>query len=123
MDISNCITFAEASNAFTGQWIYAGAAIVGLFVAVGSYFATRREVDDLKQEVRDMREEIKKDREASILSGDRRSSVLHNRINPLVENTAAIKAGQEAQTEALKDFCGVMKEFAEALKHINGARS
>lgn len=115
--------FAEASNAFTGQWVFAASAIIGLFIAVGSYFATRREVEALAQRIEKsegtltaIRAEMKKDKEDLIYSGDRRSTILHHRINPLVENTAALKASQEAFVTSFDNFTGVMKELVETLR-------
>jgi hypothetical protein len=89
---------------------------VGGMLAVASYFATRREVDDIKVrlvKVEDVttviRDEMRKQKDELVYSADRRASVLHNRINPIVENLAALKGSNEA-------FVGVFSNFTEVMR-------
>jgi len=89
---------------------------VGGMLAVASYFATRREVDDIKErlvKVEDtttaIREEMRKQKDEIMYSADRRSSVLHNRINPIVENLAALKASSEAFVITFKGFTEMLR--------------
>lgn len=101
------------------QWfmiILSAVSGVGGMLAVASYFATRREVDDIKVRlvrVEDVtaaiREEMRMQKDDLMHSADRRSSVLHNRINPIVENLAALKGSNEA-------FVGVFANFTEVMR-------
>jgi hypothetical protein len=93
---------------------------VGGMLAVASYFATRREVDDIKVrlvKVEDtttaIRDEMRKQKDDLMYSADRRASVLHNRINPIVENLAALKASNEAFVKVFDNFTVVMKVWCE----------
>lgn len=121
--------FAEASNAFAGEWLYAATAVIGLLIAVGGYFATHREVDKLDSRIERaeaalaaIRAELKQDKEELIAVGERRSYVLHSRINPLIENTAALKASQEAFVTSFDNFTNVMKELVETLREDRAHR-
>lgn len=118
---------AEASNEFTGQFIYAGAAIIGLLVGIGSYFATRREVESIEKRVSGVEGKIEEHyqknqehasaRSATIFAAiEKQRDQLSARIDPLIENTAALKAGQEAQTHALTRFTDVMVELVREKK-------
>jgi hypothetical protein len=114
--------FAEASNvsaAFMGQWVVAAFSFVGGMggiLAAASYFATRREVERIEQRVTRLedvtgaiRAEIRQQKDELMLSADRRSSILHNRINPVVENLAALKASNEAFVTAFENHTRVME--------------
>jgi len=107
---------AEASNAFTGEWIYAAAAIIGLIIAVGSYFATRREVDELKKQFSETNKELRAllDRlDASETRLDRsnesRISGLHNRLNPLEVKVAHSDGQMEAFAESFEKFTRIIE--------------
>jgi hypothetical protein len=113
--------FADASNSEIGLWIViafffinGAASIVGIF----QLFATRREVDKLDDRIGELEKNAPKDKEDLIAAGERRSFVIHNRINPLVENTAAIKAGQEAFTKSFDNFTEVMRANSETQKEL-----
>ena len=91
---------------------------IGGMLAVASYFATRREVDDIKVrliKVEDVtaaiRKEMQEQKDAIVYSADRRSSVLHNRINPIVENLAALKASNEAFVITFRAFTDVLRSW------------
>jgi hypothetical protein len=112
-----------ASTELVGELVFAAAAVIGLLIAVGSYFATNREVDKLAVRVtaneatsEAIRAELKQDKEDLIHAGERRSYTIHSRINPLVENTAAIKASNEAFVRSFDNFTEVMRTFAESSK-------
>jgi len=104
---------------FLAQWLVVGFAFIsgiGGLLASASYFATRREVDDIKVrlvKVEDVtatiRDEMRKQKDELVYSADRRASVLHNRINPIVENLAALKGSNEA-------FVGVFSNFTEVMR-------
>ena len=124
--ITNLAILAEAGGTTTGTvvlWflgIISAVSGVGGMLAVASYFATRREVDDIKvrlAKVEDtasaIREEMRKQKDEIIYSADRRSSVLHNRINPVVENLAALKASSEAFVTTFKGFTTVMSAWCQ----------
>lgn len=113
--------FADATNSEIGLWIVIGfffvngaASVIGIF----QLFATRREVDKLDGRISDLETRAPKDKEDLIAAGERRSFVIHNRINPLVENTAAIKAGQEAFTKSFDNFTEVMRANCDAQRQI-----
>jgi tetrahydromethanopterin S-methyltransferase subunit B len=107
------------SNAAVGTWVIilfmvanGAVGIVGIF----SLFATRREVDKIDGRVDKLetangtvREEMRKMKDELTYSADRRSSVLHSRINPVVENLAALKASSEAFVTCFDNFTEVMK--------------
>lgn len=118
--------FAEvgaATNAAFGQWmiivfavINGAVGIVGIF----SLFATRREMDKIDSRVSKLEEtsdtirnEMRKMKDELTYSADRRSSVLHNRINPVIENLAGVKAAQEAFVGSFDNFTAVMKAMME----------
>jgi hypothetical protein len=89
---------------------------VGGMLAVASYFATRREVDDIKSrlaKVEDVtsaiQERMGKQKDEIMYSAERRSAVLHNRINPVVENLAALKASSEAFVTVFEGFTEMMQ--------------
>ena len=107
---------AEASNAFVGEWVYGAAAIIGLLIAVGSYFATRREVDDLKEELGSLRNELrelldKMDKAETRLdrSNEARISGLHNRVNPLEVKVAHADGQMEAFAESFEKFTRIIE--------------
>ena len=120
--------FAEASNAFAGQWFYVAVVAinaVGVLVGIIFVFATKRDVEQLEKRADKQDDDIKAvddkvdalptklaDMESRLTAqGERRSSIQHNRINPLVENTSALKAGMEAHNENFRNFT----EFIKAL--------
>lgn len=120
------IFFAQAPDTFTGQWwavaMVAIGAVVGLFTII-AYFATKRDVETLEKRLDSQDAAIallatKLDSSAENIGtlesemtrqGERRSTALHNRINPLVENTAALKAGLEAHNENFRNFTEIIK--------------
>jgi hypothetical protein len=56
---------------------------------------------------------MRKQKDELLYSADRRSSVLHNRINPIVENLAALKASNEAFVKVFENFTSVIKAWCE----------
>jgi hypothetical protein len=118
--------FAEASNEFTGAGLYMLIAVLGFIssaAGVASYFATRREMEALEKRVSstevtaaEIRAEIKKDKEDLIAAGERRSFILHNRINPIIENTAGLKCSQEAFVKSFDNFTEVMRDMVQTLR-------
>lgn len=110
--------FAEANNAFTGELVYGAAAIIGLLIGIGSYFATRREVDSIVNRVEKMEEAVggmdAKLAQAQIeliANGERRSTSIHRRLDPLVENIASIKGSQEAFVKSFDNFTEIIREI------------
>lgn len=112
--------FAEATaptNAFWGQWIIVALAILGGLgglAAVASYFATRRELVSLEVRVTKVEQEVKDDRRDNQVHASQRSAIifaeikdtrdkLSSRIDPLVENTAALKGSHEALLTAMNN--------------------
>ena len=122
---------AEAvTQAFMGQWYTAAfsfAGGIGSLIAVASYFASRRELEEFKRNNRSTVEEIKhrvekleqaqtdmiKEISAAFKENtalqEKRSTAMHNRINPLTENTAAIKGQLEAFTASFTNFTQLIK--------------
>jgi hypothetical protein len=111
--------FADVSNSQIGVWVVCGFFFVnGAATVIGilQSFATRREVDKLDDRIGTLETNAPKDKEDVIAAGERRSFVIHNRINPLVENTAAIKAGQEAFVKAFDNFTETVRSMVDAQK-------
>jgi hypothetical protein len=68
--------FAEASNEQVGVLIFGLAAVLGLaatMISIASYFATRREVEDLKARVDKIETDL-----------DEKTSKIHKRVNRLL---------------------------------------
>lgn len=68
--------FAEATNEQVGIFIFAGAAVCGFaatLISIASYFATRREVEDLKERVEKLETDL-----------DDKTSKIHKRVNRLL---------------------------------------
>ena len=89
---------------------------IGGLLAVASYFATRREVDDLKArlvKVEDtttmIRQEIAAAIDRQTGQQERRSTSLHNRLNPVAENLSGIKGSMEAFSTSFNNFTRVME--------------
>ena len=111
--------------------------LIGELLAIGTYFATRREVEDLKVRVArledsgvnllnainamgtDIRREIQEQKDTLVLSADRRSSVLHNRINPVTTNLSEMKGAMEAFTQSFDNFTETIK----AMNNHGGTRA
>lgn len=110
---------ANTDAAFLGSWVSVAFLIInGVAASLGviALFATRREVSDLATRVKTnendidgIREKMEKNKDDLIRSADARSSVLHNRINPIVENTAAIKGQMEAFTESFRNLASILQ--------------
>jgi hypothetical protein len=104
---------------FLAQWLVVVFSIVsgiGGMLAIGSYFATRREVDDIKERLvktensaHEIRAEMRKEKDEINAMADARSSRLHDRINPISENLAALKASSEAFVTAFHGFTQLMQ--------------
>lgn len=76
---------AEATNEQIGVLVFGLAALLGLvatMISIASYFATRREVEDLKTRVNNLEDNL-----------DKKTSKLHTRINRLLAGQMMI-AGQ-----------------------------
>lgn len=111
----------QAGATEVGMWVIVAFLVingVGGLMGLLSFFATRREVDKLDHRVGKLedtteavRMEMRSMKDDLVLSGDKRSSILHNRINPVVENLAAIKAGQEAFVASFNNFTRVMQSL------------
>lgn len=133
--------FADATNAFWGQWMIVGLGIIGGLgglAAIASYFATRRDFEALDKRVTEMADAMEKritkvdetyekritkvEEDVSritnkitsthielIANGEKRSTSIHRRLDPLIENTAAMKGGQEAFTTAFENFTRMME--------------
>lgn len=68
--------FAEASNEQVGTLIFGLAAVLGFaatMISIASYFATRREVEDLKERVGKLETDL-----------DEKTGKIHNRVNRLL---------------------------------------
>lgn len=114
---------AQITNTSVGNWVLVAALIVSGFSSMGglvAFFATRREVQSIDERVKTteaavvaIRAEMKDDKEDLIANGERRSTSLHRRLDPLVENTAALKAGQEAYVHALTNFTQTVTALAK----------
>lgn len=116
---------AEATNEFYGQWLIVGLGVIaglGGIASIAGYFATRREMVALEKRVSTIEIDQKDDRRNSEIHASERSKTifseikdtrekLENRINPLVENTAALKASHEAFTNSFINFTNVMQEM------------
>ena len=112
-------------HAFWGQWIVVAIGIIGGLgglASLATFFATRRELIALEQRVTRVESEAKEDRHNFEVHASARSKTLFDkiegtrdklegRLNPLVENTAALKASQEAFTTAFTNFTNVMQEL------------
>jgi hypothetical protein len=124
---------ATATNAQLGTWVIILFAVingsVGI-IGVFSLFATRREFDKLDVRVtkleegsvevvrelssmaESIRKEVRQHKDELLLSADRRSSVLHNRINPVTVNLSEIKGSMEAFTQSFNSFSEIIKALA-----------
>jgi len=109
---------AEATSQEVGIWIIIAICVVNGLGALGgvvAFFATRREVQEIDRRlinaetgIVNIREEIADTKIELMANGERRSESLHRRIDPLVENTAALKAGSQAFTESFQNFVTVL---------------
>lgn len=115
---------AEATNDFTGQWFYvAFAAIGGAVGIVGiiSFFATRREVDEIKQRL-DKQDSATELMSKSIEDGYRRIdrsdeariSGIHIRLNPLETRAAKMEGQLEAFTMTFEKFTRIIEANGRA---------
>ena len=108
----------SSSDLQLGSWVGIAFLVINGLAALGgliAFFATRREVQELdrrvivtEQAVVDIRDQMSQDKVDLIASGEDRSTRLHRRIDPLIENTAALKASQEAFTESFKNFTAIL---------------
>jgi NCAIR mutase (PurE)-related protein len=120
-------------HAFWGQWIIVALAILGGLgglAAVASYFATRRELIALEVRVTRVEGEAKDDRRDNQVHASERSRTifiemketrdkLESRINPLVENTAGLKASHEAFVTAFTNQTEVLRAMVDACNRCN----
>jgi hypothetical protein len=119
----------NVSNGFVGQWVIVAFSFfggIGGLLAAASYFATRREVEKLderltKQEETSeaIRSEMRSMKDDLTLSADKRSSVLHNRLNPVAENLASIKGSNEAFVVAFNNFTEVVKSLCKSSNSVH----
>ena len=93
---------------------------IGELLAIASYFATRREMDDLKARVvkveettQSIRKEIQDSIERQTGQQERRAVAMHMRINPLAENLSGIKGSMEAFTTGFNNFTRVMQTMVD----------
>jgi hypothetical protein len=96
---------AAATNAFTGELMYGLApliALIGSAIGIGSYFATRRELDKLETRVTHLEEK---------LSG--RVGKLHARINRLLAGQMIIAGKLGVTVEHMKDIESELAEIEE----------
>jgi len=115
----------QVSPEFLGNWVGAGLLIIGGIVGLFSiitFFATKEQVREIKerqaileQDVKDNTKETNRVKDELIANGEKRSTSLHRRLDPLIENTAALKAGGEAWTEAFRGFVETQKATLSAL--------
>lgn len=126
----------QADAAFWGQWMIVALGIVGGLgglAAIASYFATRRELIALEHRVTRVEGEIKDDRKDNQVHASERSRTIFNeikdtrdklesRINPLVENTAALKASHEAFVTAFTNQTEVLRELISQVKNHDATR-
>lgn len=127
---------AEATNEFWGQWMIVALGIIGGLgglAAIASYFATSRELTSIEIRVTKIEDEQKEDRRNNEIHASDRSKTIfnkiedtrdkiENRLNPLVENTAGLKAGQEAFTTSFTNFTAVMQELIRSNNNSNQRR-
>lgn len=109
---------ADMSPAQLGNWVIIAFAVFSGLGSLGglvAFFATRREVQEIdrrtgenEKAIVDIRAEMNTSTLELIASGERRSESLHRRIDPLVENTAALKAGQEAFCKSFDNFSTII---------------
>jgi hypothetical protein len=117
--------FAQATNEFWGQWMIVSLGVIGGIgglASLASYFATRRELVALEQRVAHMEQETKNDRRDYQVDASHRNQVifaeikdirekLSARIDPLVENTAALKGSHEALLVALNNQTEMLRQL------------
>lgn len=77
-------------------------------ISFSEEYASKPEVTQIKSDLAQIREELRQDKETLLLKGEERAVNLHNRINPVVENTAHIKGQMEAFTVSFNNFTALM---------------
>lgn len=103
------IILADASNDFAGQWLYLVGSIVTQIVIAGvmvlSFFATKREMDQLSDQVRELTEALA---EQSNISEDRAVKI-HNRLNPIGERLGTMEGKVQAFEMSFEKFTRIIE--------------
>lgn len=123
----NPTLFNGAEPAFWGQWIIVALGIIGGLgglATIAGYFATRRELASLERRVSVMETDVKEDRRNNEVHASERSKTLftaidkvrdqlNSRLDPVIENTAALKASHESFTTSFNGFTRIMEKLVE----------
>jgi polyhydroxyalkanoate synthesis regulator phasin len=73
-----------------------------------------KRVDRVESALEKVQREIHTINQDLTLAGEERARLLHERINPLVENTAAIRGGMEAFKQSFDNFTAMMSALIKA---------
>jgi phage shock protein A len=104
---------AEASNEFTGQWVFAGLAIlggIGVILAIIAYFATAREMATVTTSIQDLTNTLSKQNQIN----EERAAEIHGRINPLEAKVGELKGATEAHEKSFEKFTRVIESTSRA---------
>lgn len=120
---------AEASDAFIGQWALVaggGVSLLGGLIALGSYFATKRELEALVTRMEKLEEFIeavrnkaaididliqqqsKTDMQLFLRAGEDRAEKLHIRMNPIAIAVAEMRGQMQAFTQSFDNFTKIL---------------
>jgi cell division protein FtsL len=98
------IILADATNEQVGVFIAAAVVVIGfilMLLAIAAYFATRREVDDLKERMDKLEADL-----------DDKTSKIHNRVNRLLAGQMLIAGRVGCELTEHKERLGeIMKEL------------
>lgn len=107
------ILLADASNEFTGQWLYVALGIalaVAAVMGIVGYFATSREVSALGDDLKDLTAQLMKQNELN----ENRASEIHSRVNSLEATTGRLEGKMEAFEQSFRNFTEIIRSTSGA---------
>jgi hypothetical protein len=96
---------ADATNSQLGVFVICTAVLIGLvatLISIASYFATRREVDDIKGRVDKLEEDL-----------DRKTSIIHKRVTRLLAGQMLIAGRVGCALDKHEDQLGALIQQLE----------